>query len=368
MPKFKVMVVRFPYGGREDSECVDWLMKTYHAIATDPRFEVVNWRINDTPITMTRNLAFDQAVRQGVDFLLIVDSDMAPDVELGEDPTAKPFWPSTIDFMLRHAGPCVVAAPYCGPPPHENVYVFTWGNLRNDSRDGDVRIDQYSREHAAGMTGIQEAAALPTGLMLIDCRVFQKLTPPYTYYEFEGVGHPCDACGQPHRGPETKKASTEDVTFSRDLALAGVPMYCNWDAWAGHVKRHVVRKPRPYTTDSVAQKMRQAILSRRNANERIVDVGPKDGRLAALVKDALLKHTLAEGFSPQTSAVFTPEPPPGQVPDLAGGEVLVLPKGTFELIDADRQPVSLVPVEPPPGLARLTAAELFGLDPDRRVG
>jgi hypothetical protein len=42
---------------------------------------------------------------------------------------------------------------------------------------------------------------------------------------------------------EDQKASTEDVAFTRDLNYAGVPVYCNYDAWAAHVKMKVVTKP-----------------------------------------------------------------------------------------------------------------------------
>lgn len=262
MPKYKLRVGRFPYGMTEATECVDWLIRVSARLSHDKRFEVSHARIADTPITMTRNRMFLDAAKDEIDLLLIVDSDMAPDVELGCEPGAKPFLDSSLEFMLTHEGPCVIAAPYCGPPPHENVYVFQWANYQGDHPDADWRIVQYTREQAAVMAGMHQAAALPTGLMLIDMRGLKKLPPdkPPTYYEWTD-------------GWETNKASTEDCTFSRDLAFAGVPLYCNWDAWAGHVKRKVVRKPRPVTTDAVAEAIRPAILARRSGGDRLVDVG-----------------------------------------------------------------------------------------------
>jgi hypothetical protein len=38
-------------------------------------------------------------------------------------------------------------------------------------------------------------------------------------------------------------ASTEDVAFSRDLTYAGVPLFCAWQSWAGHIKPKMVGKP-----------------------------------------------------------------------------------------------------------------------------
>lgn len=272
MPKYKVLIARFPYGGAECSESVDWLIRTSIQISHDPRFELLRGRINDTPITMTRNQVVERARQAGVDFLVMLDSDQAPDCELGADPLARPFWESTIEFMLAQKEPCLVAAPYCGPPPHENVYVFQWADLETGNVDGQgVRIVQYTREQAAVMTGIQPVCALPTGLILIDMKALPRdKKGPFFYYEYQGDGPRCERCGERARGPEARKSSTEDCTFSRDLSLGGVPLFCNWDAWAGHVKKKMVRKPRPMTADVVAARIRPAILANRHAGDRLV--------------------------------------------------------------------------------------------------
>lgn len=273
MPTFKLMIARFPYGRREDPDVTDWLLDQQAWLHADPRFEVVRWRKDDTPITMTRNESIAVAQRHKADFLLMVDSDMSPDCELGDDPTAKPFLKTSIEFMLSHEGPSVVAAPYCGPPPHENIYVFHWKNLASDHPNLDLELGQYSREQAAIMAGIQEVAALPTGIFLLDMRALDAIDPPYFYYEFEGDGERCHACATHKPGIQARKASTEDVTFTRDLSLAGVKIYCNWDAWAGHWKWKKVRKPRVYTVDLVSDKLRKAFAESQPSNERLVEVG-----------------------------------------------------------------------------------------------
>ncbi len=119
--KFSLMVARFPGGGVECTECVDWLMQSVVKLSKNPRVEqpVRGYSRSDTPITMVRNDAVHAAQRLGVDLLLMVDNDMAPDYYVGDDPTARPF----LDVALEHFektwsnGPSVIAAPYCGPPP-----------------------------------------------------------------------------------------------------------------------------------------------------------------------------------------------------------------------------------------------------------
>lgn len=276
MPKYRLVVQRFPYGSVEHTPCVTWLMEFAQHVTRDPRFDVHFPKpLDDTPITMTRNRAVRNAKKLHADFLLMIDSDMDPDCELGRDPRAKEFWPSTIDFMLHHNGPCAVAAPYCGPPPMENIYVFNWQNMESGipPKDmGSLKLGQFTREHAYILSGIQEVAALATGLILFDMRGFENIETPYFSYEYYGDGPKCDSCHQPKRGPEDEKCSTEDVVTTRDLSLAGVPQYCNWDAWAGHRKTKTVRKPELFTADGVAAKMHDAIVSRRTNSVRLVDI------------------------------------------------------------------------------------------------
>lgn len=265
MPKYSIMLARFPYLNQECPDSVDWMMRTVLKAKADPRIsDVYHCRIDDTPITMGRNLACQRALAAGCDYLLMLDSDMKPDCE-ERDPAARPFWDTTLDFALsRRDEFLMAAAPYCGPPPIENVYVFQWSNCMNDSSCPDWRLEQFSREEAARLAGIQEVAALPTGLILLDVRVLKLLAPPWFYYEWND-----------HY--ESQKASTEDVTFTRDASLQGVSVYCNWDAWAGHWKRHLVRKPRPLSVTQMRQKYELAVreqLALEQKSQRLKEVPP----------------------------------------------------------------------------------------------
>ena len=98
------------------------------------------------------------------------------------------------DFPLM---PATIAAPY-GPPPIENIYVFRWMNFETGDPDFKFSLTQFSREEVWNRQGIEEVAALPTGLILYDLHFFPHVPVPWFYYEW--------TCPK-----QMKKASTEDV-------------------------------------------------------------------------------------------------------------------------------------------------------------
>lgn len=282
MDPVRLMFARFPGGGMDRAEVTDWLVASVLAAKAEPRIQedIFNWRITDTPITMGRNRCIEIALQKGIDFLVMVDNDMAPDYYWGGNPhcfepipETKDFFTSSFDFLWdrrekgKPAG--TVAVPYCGPPPHENIYVFQWANLEShtpEDSSGGMRISQYTREQAATMSGIVEAAALPTGLIMIDMKAVAKTDPPYFYYEWKDF-------------TESEKASTEDVTFTRDMSLNGAPQFCNWDAWAGHYKWKCVGRPYLLSPDSVSARLANRVLAKhniKNENESFLFVG-KEG-------------------------------------------------------------------------------------------
>lgn len=229
----KIFVARLPYGNAEAPSVGDWLINTTLWMQTEPR--VADFRfaaIDDTPTSMVRNKMAKIAMEWGADLLLFVDSDMQPDYLIGQDghANAKPFLPTAFDHWWKHAGPCITSAPYCCGGKHEDPLVFRWSTPSSPPLLSDVRVTRFSREETDTLTGITRANALPTGLMLIDMRVFKFLPTPWFYYEYTDDTY-------------SEKASTEDITFSRDACLHGVPLYCTWDCWAGHWKRKLVGKP-----------------------------------------------------------------------------------------------------------------------------
>lgn len=262
--KLNVLFAFFPYGNEENPSLRKWFARTMLKAKSDPRLgEIFDRDFDDTPITMSRNACMKTAQELRCDLVCMVDSDMKPDLYLGQPAAlAKPFWDSSLDFMVEHQGPCVVAAPYCGRPPHENTMVCRWRNSQSDHPNVDMRLALYEREEASVRMGIEEVGALPTGLILIDTRALGAIQPPY--FEYEYADPPFN----------TTKATTEDIYFTRNLSLAGVPQYVNWDAWAGHFKEKCVGKPTMLTRDMVAEGFRDALKRDWHSRERLIDVRP----------------------------------------------------------------------------------------------
>lgn len=275
--KLNVGLVTFSYGGNggissEVPDIREWMTPLVAEASRDPRIENIRiWNLADTPITMTRNRAVLQAREYGIDVLVMIDSDMKPDMD-GD----KKFFPSSFDYLYDHyeKGPVVIGAPYCGPPPAECVYVFEWRDMQSEHPNPDFQLKMYERSQAVKMSGIQPCAALPTGLIMYDMRAFELTEPktdedkPWFYYEFPDKY-------------QAEKASTEDVTMTRDLSLVGTqklgynPVHCNWDAWAGHWKPKCVGKPQFIEAKHISSKLKQCWEANYDPTVKLVDLKPK---------------------------------------------------------------------------------------------
>jgi hypothetical protein len=274
--KLKMAIARFPYGGNggmanEHPSIGDWLYDMANWAAGESRVELLhprNWRLSDTPITMTRNRAAKRALENGVDVLVMCDSDQIPDLYVGADSRAKPFVQSSFDFLYSQydRGPCIILAPYCGPQTgalddfRSCVYVFKWAGTSNSwDANNILKLEMLEREEALLWKGFGECAAGATGMIMIDTRVFSVAPKPYFAYEWND-----EECAE--------KASTEDVYFTRNASLRGIPVYCNWDAWAGHVKPLISGKPKLWTIDEVRLKFNETIAKNISPDMEIRDI------------------------------------------------------------------------------------------------
>ena len=287
--KVNVLIAQFAYGGTGGVPWVlpshtNWIARLYHDLVKDERVDKIAIQtLSDTPITMSRNRVVKTARDTGYDFILMLDSDNTPDIEKDDDPAWKPFWQTSFDFAygrLVRGLPSVVCAPYCGIPPHENVYVFQWQSPET-SETSPISLEQYTRNHAAIMAGIQPVAAGPTGVTLYSTTAFDLQKPPWFYYEY-------------NNDEQTAKSSTEDVTNFRDIALLGHQKYgepvlfCNWDSWAGHAKVKTVRKPRVVYASDVNARFREAIACNLDRGTQEVEVDFTDGLDPELLRAAPL--------------------------------------------------------------------------------
>ena len=162
--------------------------------------------------------------------------------------------------------PATIAAPYCGPPPHECVYVFKWASKSTGDADPSFKLEMFDRDDAARKTGIEEVAALPTGLILYDIRVFRQLPPPWFEYEWSDAYR-------------THKASTEDVYQTRNASIMGLPQFVTWDCWAAHIKTKFVVKPRSLTIKSCRRRTPTPSCERRRLRLRDADPSVRGERV-----------------------------------------------------------------------------------------
>jgi hypothetical protein len=282
--KVRIAVFFFCYGGNGGvssiiPEIALWWGETLLKIKADPRIEgVMPIILSDTPITMTRNRAVETARANGCDMILMLDSDNEPDGYLQSDPTAKPFWETAFDFAYERltAGiPTVIAAPYCGPPPHptprpgvidggEVPYLFEWQNNESDVPVSELRLDQWKleilkRNEAARLKGIYPVAALPTGCCLFTTNAFEGLPQPYFRYEFDDTG--------------ANKLSTEDVVATRDISLYWKMtknidvLFATCDSWALHYKPKKVGRPTFTPVEATSKLLRDSIVQNQSAFE-----------------------------------------------------------------------------------------------------
>lgn len=274
-------------------EIARWLVEVTLWCNSDPRVGEVHVDFHsDTPITMVRNKYVEKARQKNCHLLLMVDSDQDPYRHHGEE-WYRPFFQDAFDAIHSHyaAGPLVIGAPYCGPPGSgENCYVFRWEQQTDAGDETEFKLEQYDRATAAQMSGIQPVAALPTGMILFDMRAFDLLDnnrkskeqvlddfregkidkrealrciqDGYFYYEWTD-----------HTASD--KASTEDVTITRDMSLIsqiklGYNMvHCAWDSWIGHMKPWNVGRPKFFATEQVGGVLQRAVLDGRSGRDFI---------------------------------------------------------------------------------------------------
>jgi predicted O-methyltransferase YrrM len=286
--KVKLKIAMFSYGGNSGfphviSGLIPWMVQLTRALDNHPMVGPDGWALqiySDTPITMTRNQAVCDARKGGFDAIVMLDSDNWPDFFKDEPGQVTNSVVAFLEFAVPrlHKGlPTVIAAPYCGPPPDphnmrgENIYAFRWERYQHDDPNAPFALEQYSVAEAAKMAGIHPAGAAATGVMLATLNSFDILDPKdggYFYYEWTDEF-------------QQQKASTEDVTFTRNFSMASQQihgencLFVHWDAWAAHIKSKVVGKPRPIAVESITTSFREAVANdhRRGDRMRQADFG-----------------------------------------------------------------------------------------------
>ena len=134
------------------------------------------------------------------DYLLFLDSDMT-------------FPPHTLTRLLAHKKDIVGCAYRRRCPPYD---IMGW------TPDPETR-----RLDPLNDAGLVRVGKLPTGVMLIDMKIFEKMEKPYFNY----------------RLAENGKLMSEDIVFCEAAVAAGIEIWCDMDLTmeVGHIGHTVFR-------------------------------------------------------------------------------------------------------------------------------
>jgi len=188
--------------------------------------------VDTARILLARNQLVRRARLNRADYLLMIDPDMIPDCRLG-------YWPEAESFMesswrkLQECPRCVLAAPCRGAgPTHDGpqrwrVHVFQKG-------EGEETLIRMETQDAAMLRGWQEVEAIGSGMMLIPMAVFNRLDEDA---EQRGLGVVPYFDDVYEDQAKTEIRYTQDIYFCLRCRKAGIPIYANFSAWAGHWQR-----------------------------------------------------------------------------------------------------------------------------------
>lgn len=154
-----------------------------HACATELTTSLVSVKGSNLP--RQRSTAVAKCLAHGCDYILMLDSDMT-------------FPRDTLQRLLAHKKDVVGASYVRRSPPHDPLH--------------------KTIASAKPANGLLEVAALPTGVLLINAKVFEKLQRPYFRYELLLEG-------QTKWGFDGPEEIGEDYVFSYQVREAGMKVW-----------------------------------------------------------------------------------------------------------------------------------------------
>lgn len=164
------------------------------------------------------------ALKHGVDLCVMVDHDIAPDD--GWLPAVVREYQKA-QKVGRAAG--IWAAPAICSDGRTNAAV--WYQTGAEPIEGALEMHKYSAVEGAQKTGLEQVAAVGTGAIAIDTKVFRRLEKPWFAVEYLDTF-------------EIGVGTGEDIYFTRNAAEEGVPVWVTWDHWARHRKTVVLDRPK----------------------------------------------------------------------------------------------------------------------------
>ena len=230
---YKVGIANFPWKGVMSWQTSAWCIKLVLKLMNDDRIREIytNYHEGNCPIHMLRDIAVKSAMNERCDYLLMIDNDMIPDPKL---PKSQPFWKTAWEFTMDRRSreerekimPATIASPYFADSAG-SFLAYDWNPIPNDEGEDLVLI---AKEDALSRRGLGTVVAAQTGLIFYDMRVFWYMPKPWFTYEWKDSEHQIVNLA-------------DDFYQTRNLTLAGLPVYMAWDCWSAHLKTSCVTRP-----------------------------------------------------------------------------------------------------------------------------
>jgi hypothetical protein len=219
----KLLIARPCGWGSMVPETCTWLSELYFKLSKEDIF-IATMDLRVGRIALARNMAVNKAIEEEFDYLLMIDPDMEPDIYLNKYLFAKPFWESSMVCLKDNPG-SIVGVPYMGNSPRRKCNVQTW----TQDGDGKRRLTWAEVREKVVRPHFEWVPAIGTGLLLIDCKVFEKMDKPY----FKDI----------YNKDGTNLDTGQDFYFTINANLKRCKVYCNWYSFAGHWHSECVKCP-----------------------------------------------------------------------------------------------------------------------------
>lgn len=178
---------------------------------------------SNAALDLSRELAVEDALEGGAEWLLLLDSDVIP--------------PPDVFFQLQRTGRRVVSALYL--VDHDVPQPAAWvldddspSSVRVDAK-GNVIVDDDGDPRRIGRdeTGLVTVDAIGLGCVLVHRSIFEKLEQPWFRWTKGYEDHPWDL-----RDESGEPGVSEDFFFCHRLAEAGIDIHLDTSVQCAHEK------------------------------------------------------------------------------------------------------------------------------------
>ena len=201
--------------GQIRQEVCNFVSNAWKQRYTDPELsniEIIDCPIQKFPTDTARNVLVNIAHQHNVDLLFMIDEDASPPYS---------FFKQAIQFLTKQPIPSVYGCPYLSGDGEAQVFRFIPVHSPDPVQPA-WKLLRIPRAEAFIKKGVDRVASIGTHCICYDMRVFNQIAKPYYRYSYN----------EDH----TAVVETEDCYAHRNMVQNNIPIFCNFDSWAGHWK------------------------------------------------------------------------------------------------------------------------------------